>query len=204
MMVTDEIEVEDKILGSGGFADIRRGRYGGHLVAVKTLRIAEQDSLPKIRKVGANSIFSAGWDAVLTIIQQFCKEVILWNVLSHPNILKLTGVQGDMEKGQFVTVSEWMAHGTIMQYIKSNSVNRLELVCDFIFPTTSFTKMRQQLHGAAQGLKYLHGANLTHGDLKGVSVTSSPDRFLFSTSHRRTSSCPTTSLLVPALRILAL
>ena len=26
------------------------------------------------------------------------------------------------------------------------------------------------MHGAAQGLEYLHGANLVHGDLKGVSV----------------------------------
>ena len=33
-----------------------------------------------------------------------------------------------MEKGQFVTVSEWMAHGNIVEYIKSNHTNRLELV----------------------------------------------------------------------------
>ena len=39
------------------------------------------------------------------------------------------GVYGDMEKREFITVSEWMAHGNIMQYIKRNAVNRLDLVC---------------------------------------------------------------------------
>ena len=39
-----------------------------------------------------------------------------------------------MEKGQFVTVSEWMTHGNIMQFIKNNSVNRLELVRGFSIP----------------------------------------------------------------------
>ena len=46
-----------------------------------------------------------------------------------------------MEKGQFVTVSEWMAHGNIMQYIKNNHTNRLELVRTFTFPTISITKL---------------------------------------------------------------
>ena len=77
------------------------------------------------------------------MLQSFCKEVVLWKTLSHPNILTLVGVQGDMEKGQFVTVSEWMAHGNIMEYIKSNHTNRLELVRGFAFPATPFTKMRQ-------------------------------------------------------------
>jgi serine/threonine protein kinase len=84
------------------------------------------------------------WDAIsTTLLQQFCKEVVLWNTLSHPNVLKLVGVQGDMEKGQFTTVSEWMAHGNIMEYIRNNHVNRLELVCDPTFPVTSSTKMQQ-------------------------------------------------------------
>ena len=60
--------------------------------------------------------------------QQFCKEVVLWNTLLHPNVLKLAGVQGDMEKGHFITISEWMKNGNIMEYIKNNHVNRLELV----------------------------------------------------------------------------
>ena len=42
--------------------------------------------------------------------------------------MKLVGVYGDMNKGQFITVSEWMAHGNVMEYIKTNQVNRLELV----------------------------------------------------------------------------
>jgi serine/threonine protein kinase len=149
MIITDKIETSDEILASGGFADIRSttlasggfadvrcGRYMGRLVALKTLKVPEQGDLLKIRKVSINNIFPAARDAVSTIIlQQFCKEVILWNTISHPNVLKLAGVQGDMEDGQFVTVSEWMAYGNIMEYIKTNHVNRLELVRDFIFPT---------------------------------------------------------------------
>ena len=134
MMITGKIEVEDKILASGGFADVRIGKYMGHLVAVKTTRPAENDDPLWMRKVSVSGFFSAA----LTILQRFCKEVVLWSTVSHPNVLKLVGVQGDMEKGQFVTVSEWMAHGNIMQYIKNNSVNRLELVRSFTFPAASF------------------------------------------------------------------
>ena len=42
--------------------------------------------------------------------------------------MKLVGVVGDMEKYQFATVSEWMEHGNIMEYIRKNDTNRLELV----------------------------------------------------------------------------
>ena len=52
MTITDNIDVEEDILASGGFADVRCGTYQGCRVAVKTLRIAEQDDVEKIRKVG--------------------------------------------------------------------------------------------------------------------------------------------------------
>jgi len=68
--------------------------------------------------------------------------VILWSTLSHPNVLKLTGVY-NVWQGQLTTVSEWMKHGTIMDYIKYNHTNRLELVCAFTFPATPAAKMRQ-------------------------------------------------------------
>jgi serine/threonine protein kinase len=144
MIITERIEASDKILASGGFADVRSGRYMGRLVAVKTLRVTEQDDLLRIRKVSTNDVRPVNRRTGQTILfQRFCKEVVLWSTLSHPNVLKLAGVQGDMEKGQFATVSEWMAHGNIMEYIRNNRVNRLELVRDFTFPATSFVKMRQ-------------------------------------------------------------
>ena len=128
---------------------------------------------------------------ILTVLlQQFCREVVLWNSLSHPNVLGLVGVQGDMDKGQFITVSEWMAHGNVMEYIGKNHVNRLELVRAFTVLALLSLRYDEQLYGAAQGLEYLHGASLTHGDLKGVSSSSSRDKFLFLTFIRSTDKHP--------------
>ena len=58
MVITKKIEVEDRILASGRYADIRTGRYMGHLVAVKTMRVAEQDDSLKTRRVSVNNLFS--------------------------------------------------------------------------------------------------------------------------------------------------
>ncbi|KAF9785123.1 kinase-like domain-containing protein [Thelephora terrestris] len=139
MMITGKVRVEPEVLASGGFADVRRGTYRGHGVAVKALRVALKDDISKIRK-------------------QFCEEVVFWSTLSHPNVLKLAGVQGNMDTRQFITISEWMKHGNVMEYIEKHPVNRLEL-----------------LYGAALGLEYLHGAKLTHGDLKGANILMSND-----------------------------
>ena len=58
-MITKKIEVSDEILATGGFADIRSGMYMGHPVAVKSMRVAEEDGFAKIRKVRISDIFSA-------------------------------------------------------------------------------------------------------------------------------------------------
>ena len=142
MMITEEIEVSEQIFASSGFADVRTGKYMGHLVAVKTMRVAPQDDVSKLRKVRIRVFLSATWDVVLTIFhQQFCKEVVLWNIVSHPNILKLVGVRGDTDQGQFITISEWMARGNIMEYIKKNSTNRLGLVRGFVVPAVPFAEV---------------------------------------------------------------
>jgi len=143
MMISDKIEVDEKILANGGFADVRCGTHMGQLVAVKTIRddVAALGDPHKIRKVSINRNFSTIWGVVsAALLQQFCGEVVLWSTLSHPNVLKLVGVHGDMRKGQFSTVSEWMAHGNIMQYIKNNHTNRLDLVRDFTSPATHSLK----------------------------------------------------------------
>jgi len=143
-MIKEKIVVSD---GSpkfvGGFCDIWCGMYEGGPVAVRTMRIYASQDLEEIRKVNIVGIFTfTNWHAVSIILsQKFYKEVILWERLSHPNILKLVGVQEDMKKGRFTTVSEWMAHGTILNYIEKNPANRLELVCGFTFPTVPMTEM---------------------------------------------------------------
>jgi hypothetical protein len=57
MMITGKVRVEPEVLASGGFADVRRGTYRGHGVAVKALRVALKDDISKIRKVSANNGF---------------------------------------------------------------------------------------------------------------------------------------------------
>jgi len=55
--------------------------------------------------------------------------------LSHPNVLDLVGVPDTLEDGRFSTVSEWMANGNIMEYVRDNAGNHLKLVghnCAFL------------------------------------------------------------------------
>ena len=65
---------------------------------------------------------------MLTVfVQGFCKEVMTWKMLSHPNVLPLLGAK--MEYQQFVMVSEWMENGNINEFIKAHEdVDRFKLV----------------------------------------------------------------------------
>ena len=61
------------------------------------------------------------------VSQRFCKEVVAWKGLRHPNVLPLFGVM--MEKRWFVMVSEWMEHGNINEFVKKHpDEDRLKLV----------------------------------------------------------------------------
>ena len=65
------------------------------------------------------------------IVQRFCKEVVTWKTLRHPNVLPLIGVT--MTETQFEMVSEWMANGNINDFVKAHpDVDRLGLV-GFVF-----------------------------------------------------------------------
>jgi serine/threonine protein kinase len=94
----------------------------------------------------------------------------MWKNLSHPNVLNLIGVPDTLEDGRFSMVSEWMANGNIMEYVRSNAGNHLKLVgYNRIFLCHLLSTF--QLADAVEGLKYLHNANIVHGDLKGVSLS---------------------------------
>ena len=77
MIITEKIEVLDGILASGGFADVRCGKYTGRLVAMKTMRVPEHGDFLKVRKVSIDDIFRVAWNAV--------------SILNHPSPAILQG-----------------------------------------------------------------------------------------------------------------
>ncbi|KAF9643873.1 kinase-like protein [Thelephora ganbajun] len=118
----------------GGFADVWKGQYNGLDVAAKALKVYSTDNFDRIRRT-------------------FCREVMTWRTLRHPNVLPLLGMT--MTENQFVMVSEWMYNGNINEFLRRNgaSANRLELLRD-----------------TTKGLVYMHDQGIVHGDLKGANI----------------------------------
>ncbi|KAF9651098.1 kinase-like protein [Thelephora ganbajun] len=123
----------DTPLCKAGYADMWMGQHQGRSAAVKVLRAYSSSSFD-------------------TITSKYCREVVTWKALSHPNVLSLSGVI--MKNDQFALVSEWMPNGDINQFVKTHrAVNRLELLLE-----------------ASRGLVYLHAQAMIHGDLKGANI----------------------------------
>jgi len=117
---------------SGGFADVWEGQHDGQEVAAKVLRVYPGSDLERVKK-------------------SFCREVIIWAALRHPNILPLLGVTTGH---RFVIVSEWMVRGNINEFAKADATaDRLEL-----------------LREVTSGLIYMHEQEIVHGDLKGANI----------------------------------
>ncbi|KAF9649103.1 hypothetical protein BDM02DRAFT_3167185 [Thelephora ganbajun] len=92
------------------------------------------------------------------IRSRFCREAVAWRHLRHPNILPLLGVT--TSEHRLAMVSEWMENGNINQFIeKDRHVNRTMLLVD-----------------VANGLRYMHGLRIVHGDLKGANILINKDR----------------------------
>lgn len=62
-----------------------------------------------------------------------------------------------------------MDHGNINDFVQENlDVNRIELVCTVVRAVYMIPDGQVQLVGVTEGLAYMHGLHLVHGDLKGV------------------------------------
>jgi len=126
----------------GGYADVLNLECGGREVATKASRTRR----------GLSS----------EVMRSFCKEVITWKALRHPNVLPLLGVV--ISEKKFAMVSEWMTNGNTKEFVAARQdVNRLELLVD-----------------VAKGLMYMHSQGMVHGDLKGVFVRGPKSHFLAS------------------------
>jgi len=110
-----------------------KGKYNGREATAKALRISLTSDPQKIER-------------------RFCREVVAWKALCHPNVLPLLGVV--TAGGQFIMVSEWMTKGNIKDFVKVNTnEDRLGL-----------------LRGAIMGLIYRHDQGIVHGNLRGSNI----------------------------------
>ena len=139
----EELEVSEEIRAGSESTDIRVGKHKGNLVAVTARAISPKNNPDWIRQVRNMPVIFLSEGRSECLFQGFCKQVILWSKLSHPNVLKLLGAYGDMEKGPLTTVSEWVTGGDIMEYTKHNPANRLELVSNSIFFPHKFLPLSQ-------------------------------------------------------------
>ena len=85
-------------------------------------------------------------------MQRFCKEVVVWNALRHPNVVPFLGVT--MDKDQLAMISEWMVNGNINQFLKVHwEANPFELVLShsyflpLLLPTMFLDSSRRSLMG---------------------------------------------------------
>jgi hypothetical protein len=119
----------DCAVSSGGFSDVWPGMYEEDLaVAIKVIRYCELDDVQKVKKVRYPNLFprTIGPDHP----QNFCREVITWKRMSHPNILPLIGVM--MNENEYSMVAPWMDNGNVIEFLKdpeNHQANPLKLVC---------------------------------------------------------------------------
>jgi hypothetical protein len=102
----------DRAIALGGFADIFLGTYRGQSVAVKRLRMS--DDQEAVQLVGSRC-------PVLDIAeraasQMIWKEALIWRQLRHPYIMQFIGVDRNTF-GHTCLVSPWLPHGNIMSYM---------------------------------------------------------------------------------------
>lgn len=90
-------------------------------------------------------------------LKHAAKELHTWSKCQHPNVLPLLGLVEF--QGRIGMVSPWIDHGSVLSYLRRR-------------PDAD---RRQLCYGICDGLAYLHGIGIIHGDLKGGNIPISDD-----------------------------
>jgi serine/threonine protein kinase len=122
------IKTAEHPIVQGGFGDVWEGRYGDKRVAIKALRIYKEGDVQKTRKVTHPAFLIPLTPPANYHHQVFCKEVVMWRKISHPNIVPFLGLSEALVP--LCMVSEWMPNGNVQDYVAKNpEISRVQLVC---------------------------------------------------------------------------
>ncbi|TFK23020.1 kinase-like protein, partial [Coprinopsis marcescibilis] len=93
------------------------------------------------------------------VLKVFYRESILWSQLSHQNLLPFYGIYHlDHVDRRLCFISPWMENGNVREYLaKKPNVDCLLLISDIL-----------------HGVRYLHGEDVVHSDLKGDNILVTP------------------------------
>ena len=67
-------------------------------------------------------------DTLLSVLQTFCREALVWQTLNHRYVLPFLGIDVESFPRQPCVVSPWMTNGTINEFLQKNGkvdVNQL-------------------------------------------------------------------------------
>ncbi|KAK7696378.1 hypothetical protein QCA50_001032 [Cerrena zonata] len=126
--------------GNGQFAEVFQARHNGQKVALKRLRVYQS------QRNGAEDY------------ESFCRELLVWSQLSHPNILSLLGADKDTFSPRHCMVSLWMNNGNVHECMSALHAKGNRIPYERWLAETS------------QGLEYLHEEGIVHGDLRGANI----------------------------------
>lgn len=111
---------------TGGFSIVSEGTYEGYRVAIKVLQVYS-NNLNAVLSVSDRHTICFFPLTRMNPPQGFCREVVAWKHLRHPNILPLLGVT--VAENRFVMISEWMDNGNINEFVRKEfDANRTALV----------------------------------------------------------------------------
>lgn len=122
----------------GTYSDVYLGEYRGRPVALKTLRI----SIPSSDD----------------ILQEFCREALLWSSLRNDYVLAFLGIDRDSFSPRLAMVSPWLENGSLTHCVADLTNREIAVPC------------RVWLYEVALGMEYLHLEGIIHGDLRGANV----------------------------------
>lgn len=121
------------------FPDFPDGDYG----------VAEEPSEVAVKELRLPTTL-IGEDAM----QDFVNEIQLLNALEHENIVKFVGISYDGRRDTLFLVTELMHQGSLADVIRKKG-----------YHLSRSLKIKMAVEAAA-GMKYLHGCNVVHRDLK--------------------------------------